>query len=58
MGKVASETGNGVEGLRRGPRILRVDPEYGDARVPADEPGEVVNPTWLLTTRWTVPPVR
>ena len=26
-----------VEGLRRGPRILRVDPEYGDARVPADD---------------------
>ncbi len=28
---------------------------YSDER---DDPGEVVNPTWLLMTRWTVPPVR
>ena len=25
---------------------------------PGATPGEVVKPTWLLTTTWTVPPVR
>ena len=29
--------------------------QYSEER---EEPGEVVNPTWLLTTRWMVPPVR
>src|SRR5438552_18758267 len=30
-----------IEGPRSGARILRVDPEYGNARVPADERGQV-----------------
>ena len=29
--------------------------QYSDER---DDAGEVVKPTWLLTIRWTVPPVR
>ncbi len=28
---------------------------YSDER---DDDGDVVKPTWLLTTTWTVPPVR